>query len=96
MIAGLSDLLRRVLEDEGRQQVPLGEEMEFLERYLDIQRARFAERLRVAIDVPAELHIFTGAGHGFGVRETNHFPAGAWPDRFREWLADRGFLGAVH
>jgi endo-1,4-beta-xylanase len=48
------------------------------------------------VNVPAELHIFTGAGHGFGVRETNHFPAGAWPDRFREWLADRGFLGAVH
>ena len=43
--------------------------------------------------VPAELHIFTGAGHGFGLRETNKFPAGAWPVRFREWLADRGFLG---
>jgi acetyl esterase/lipase len=43
--------------------------------------------------VPAELHIYTGAGHGFGLRESNHFPAGAWPERFREWLADRGFLG---
>ncbi len=43
--------------------------------------------------VPAELHIFTGAGHGFGLRATNHFPAGAWPERFREWLAERGFLG---
>lgn len=43
--------------------------------------------------VPAELHIFTGAGHGFGLRETNHFPAGAWPVRLHEWLADRGFLG---
>ena len=56
MIAGLSDLLRRVVEESGRQQVPLGEEMEFLERYLDIQRARFADRLRVRIDVPADLH----------------------------------------
>jgi endo-1,4-beta-xylanase len=45
------------------------------------------------VAVPAELHIFTGAGHGFGLREANHFPAGAWPERFREWLADRGFLG---
>jgi endo-1,4-beta-xylanase len=46
--------------------------------------------------VPAELHIFTGAGHGFGLRETNRFPAGAWPARLREWLADRGFLGKGH
>ncbi len=45
--------------------------------------------------VPAELHIYTGAGHGFGLRESNHFPAGAWPERFREWLADRGFLSGA-
>jgi hypothetical protein len=55
MIAGLSDLLRRVVDESGRQQVPLGEEVEFLELYLAIQRARFADRLRVTIDVPAEL-----------------------------------------
>ena len=42
--------------------------------------------------VPAELHIFTGVGHGFGIRANNHSPTGAWPERFREWLADRGFL----
>ena len=42
--------------------------------------------------VPAELHIFAGAGHGFGLRESNHSPAGAWPVRFQEWLADRKFL----
>ena len=45
------------------------------------------------VNVPAELHIFTGAGHGFGLRDSNHFPAAAWPSRLREWLADRGFLG---
>jgi two-component system, LytTR family, sensor kinase len=56
MIARLSDLLRRVLSDAGRQLVPLAEEMEFLERYLEIQRMRFAERLHAAIDVPRELH----------------------------------------
>lgn len=42
--------------------------------------------------VPAELHIYAGAGHGFGVRETNKSPAGAWIARFHEWLADRKFL----
>lgn len=30
---------------------------------------------------------------GFGDRETDKSPAGAWPARFREWLDDQGFLG---
>jgi len=55
MIAGLSDFLRRVVEDSNRQQVPLGEEMEFLQKYVDIQKVRFAERLEVHLNVPAEL-----------------------------------------
>ncbi len=55
MIAGLSDFLRRVLEDSNRQEVPLGEEMEFLQKYLDIQKVRFAERLQLSVDVPTEL-----------------------------------------
>lgn len=45
-----------------------------------------------AAGVPAELHIYASAGHGFGLREKNHTPAGAWPARFQEWLADSGFL----
>jgi endo-1,4-beta-xylanase len=44
-------------------------------------------------EVPAELHIYAGAGHGFGVRDTNKSPSGAWIARFQEWLADRKFLG---
>ena len=55
MIAGLSDFLRRVLDDSSKQQVPLGDEMEFLQRYLDIQKVRFAERLQLRVDVPKEL-----------------------------------------
>ncbi len=43
----------------------------------------------------AELHIYAGAGHGFGVRDSNRGPAGAWISRFHEWLGDRGFLGAA-
>jgi len=46
------------------------------------------------VGVPAELHLYAGAGHGFGVRPTNRGPAAAWIDRFHEWLADRGFLGS--
>jgi hypothetical protein len=55
MIAGLSDFLRRVVADSDRQQVPLGEELEFTQKYLDIQKVRFAERLQFSVDCPAEL-----------------------------------------
>jgi two-component system, LytTR family, sensor kinase len=55
MIAGLSDFLRRVVADSDRQQVPLAEELEFTQKYLEIQKARFAERLRFSLDVPADL-----------------------------------------
>ncbi|HTF42566.1 MAG TPA: histidine kinase [Terriglobales bacterium] len=56
MIAELSSFLRRVLDDSTRQQVPLGEEMEFAQKYLDIQKVRFAERLQLSVDVPRELY----------------------------------------
>ncbi|HWA25036.1 MAG TPA: alpha/beta hydrolase [Lacunisphaera sp.] len=46
-----------------------------------------------AVGVPAELHIYTGIGHGFGVRERNRTPSHTWPERFREWMQDQGFLG---
>jgi acetyl esterase/lipase len=39
----------------------------------------------------AELHIYEGVGHGFGLRANNTGPVAAWPQRFLEWLeqADR-------
>jgi LytS/YehU family sensor histidine kinase len=54
-IADLSDLLRRVTECSASHEVALGEEMKFLHKYLDIQKLRFADRLRLSVDVPAEL-----------------------------------------
>jgi len=42
--------------------------------------------------VPAELHIYSTGGHGFGLRATNKKPVGAWAARFDEWLADSGFV----
>jgi hypothetical protein len=56
MIAGLSDFLRRVLEDSTQQQVPLREEIDFTQKYLDIQKVRFAERLQLSVDIPEELY----------------------------------------
>lgn len=45
-----------------------------------------------AAGVKAELHIYANAGHGFGYRPDAKGPAAAWPERFREWLADSGLL----
>ena len=55
MIVGLSEFLRRASEDSHRSQVELREEVEYLQRYLDIQKVRFGERLQVSVDIPAEL-----------------------------------------
>jgi endo-1,4-beta-xylanase len=45
--------------------------------------------------VPADLHVYSGVGHGFGMREalkTPHASVGNWPAQFVEWLGDRKFL----
>ncbi|HVN19937.1 MAG TPA: sensor histidine kinase [Dongiaceae bacterium] len=55
MIARLSDFLRRVVNDSDRQQVPLSEEVEFTQKYLEIQKVRFGDRLAFTVDVPREL-----------------------------------------
>lgn len=55
MVVGLSEFLRRSTEDSHRSQVALQEEVEYLQRYLEIQKARFGERLQVSVDIPAEL-----------------------------------------
>ncbi|HEU4570508.1 MAG TPA: histidine kinase [Gemmatimonadales bacterium] len=55
MISLLANLLRRTLDAAQQQEVPLREELEFLERYLEIERTRFPDRLRTAIEVPGAL-----------------------------------------
>ena len=55
MIAGLSNLLRRSLDSAPHQQVPLREELDFVQKYLDIQKTRFADRLTVSMDIPPDL-----------------------------------------
>jgi two-component system, LytTR family, sensor kinase len=51
MIEHLGDLLRMSLECKDRQEVPLSEEMAFLEHYLEIQRIRFGSHLRVRMEI---------------------------------------------
>jgi len=60
LVAGLSylrlaDLLRRMLHRNGGAEVPLADELETLELYLGIMRSRFADRLRVRVDVGVDL-----------------------------------------
>lgn len=43
---------------------------------------------------PAELHIYSTGGHGFGLRESNKRPVGGWIARFEEWMGESGFLTA--
>lgn len=50
LIAGFSDILRHLLTN-GERRLALRDEMQLVERYLDIQRVRFADRLNVSIDI---------------------------------------------
>ena len=54
MIVGLATLLRHSLESSATQEVPLDEELRLLGHYLDIERIRLGERLRVEWSVAPE------------------------------------------
>ncbi len=50
-VGRLSELLRYTLDNVGVQKVSLEEELEFLDRYLQIEQTRFGDRLTVKIQV---------------------------------------------
>jgi two-component system, LytTR family, sensor kinase len=54
VVTRLGDLLRLSLQHSGRQEVMLRQELEFLERYLEIQQTRFRDRLTVHFDADPE------------------------------------------
>jgi LytS/YehU family sensor histidine kinase len=54
MVAALSDFLRLTLENRTAQELPLRRELEFVERYLAIEKVRFGERLQFVIDTPSD------------------------------------------
>jgi acetyl esterase/lipase len=41
--------------------------------------------------VPAELHLYAGGGHGYGMRKTGN-PSASWPARAADWMKSRGLL----
>lgn len=53
-ISRLGDLLRLALETENSPEVSLKEELEFLQKYLDIEKTRFHDRLTVDFEVAPE------------------------------------------
>jgi sensor histidine kinase YesM len=55
MIARLGDFLRLTLESSAAQVVPLRQEIEFLNCYLEIERIRFRDRLTTRIDVEPQV-----------------------------------------
>jgi signal transduction histidine kinase len=54
MITRLADLLRAALERSDSQEVTLRQELEFLGRYLEIERTRFGDRLSVKMNIEPE------------------------------------------
>ena len=55
VLAALATLLRMSLDDLTHQEVPLARELEFVERYLEIQRARFRDKLEMRMTVDKRL-----------------------------------------
>jgi two-component system LytT family sensor kinase len=55
MVVALSDFLRRVATNHNEPQARLAEEVEFAEKYLQIQAMRFGDRLKLQIQIPGEL-----------------------------------------
>jgi acetyl esterase/lipase len=52
------------------------------ELYLALKRA----------GVSAELHVYAGVGHGFGLRVSNKPPVSGWPQLFLDWMIAEGFV----
>lgn len=55
MLSDLGGLLRQATSEAAPQQVRLSQELALVRQYLAIEEIRFADRLRVVVDVPADL-----------------------------------------
>jgi len=55
IVGRLSALLRASLDTGSRSLIPLADELAIVEDYVDIERARFGDRLRCRVEAPAEL-----------------------------------------
>jgi LytS/YehU family sensor histidine kinase len=51
----LAGVYRYMIKSEDEQLVSLGEELEFVEKYIDLMKVRFPDGLQVEIDIPEKL-----------------------------------------
>jgi two-component system, LytTR family, sensor kinase len=56
MTVQLAKIFRHVLRSSDRQMISVGEELEFLKTWLDIEAVRFGERLRISFEADAALN----------------------------------------
>ena len=54
MLIRLGDLLRYALESTDEQEVPLRRELDFLDRYIEIEQTRFGDRLTITREIEPE------------------------------------------
>ena len=105
MLIGLSDLLRAAVDQPKDQLVALTAELDFVQRYVDLQRVRFADRLDVRYDIADECAglavptfllqplVENALRHGAAPRPGMcHVEIGAKADsgRLRLWVTDDG------
>lgn len=57
---------------------------------LSVGSVQYFQKVREA-KIPAEIHVYTKGGHGFGIRN-RPLPITEWPVRLNEWLDNQGFL----
>lgn len=106
MLLGLSDLMRTTLDEPAGHLAPLGQEMQLIRRYVELQRVRFGDRLQVAyhvdpasdaIDIPTLLLqplVENALRHGLAPQARPcHLAIGASiqnRDQLRLWVTDDG------
>jgi two-component system, LytTR family, sensor kinase len=105
MLLGLSDLMRTAVEQPKDQLITLSAEIEFVKSYVDLQRARFADRLQVDYQIGDDCHDVTvptfllqplvenAIRHGASPRAGAchvHIGASAQAGRLRIWVTDDG------
>ena len=102
MTLQLADLLRLSLDGVGVHEVPLHQELTFLQKYIDIQQVRFHDRLRVETEIdPCTLAtlvpnlilqpiVENAIRHGIGPRRgPGLIRISAWRDRDDVWMEIR-------
>jgi two-component system, LytTR family, sensor kinase len=109
MISRLSDLLRITFDRSGEPKVSLKEEIDFLQKYLDIEQTRFQDRLTVSVNIePDGLDgevprmilqpiVENAIKHGIAGRHGGdhvHISAGRSGDRL--WMQVRDNGGGLH